>query len=127
MLGKLFITAAEHGISQEQVRDEIAPGLIGKRLSAASESEISQVLEHITGRRYRNHPHPKQYPSTMQGLKDEIRDMAKVRWGSSDWENSLNNLCRRFGIDHYLFLDMRHGKAVKQRLIDWTKTGPFKP
>jgi hypothetical protein len=130
MLGKVFVMGAEHGLTQDFIRDVIAPNLIGKRLSAASEKEISLVITHITGPKSSNRPSPtsptrgeatasaKKYPSSMQGLRDEIKDLAKARWGES-WSSSLNSLCRRFGIEHYNFLDLAHGKAVKQRLITW--------
>lgn len=79
-------------------------------------------------RESRPSPHPssherrgrdwKKYPSSMQGLRDEIRDLAEKRWGES-WERSLIALCRKFGVSHWRFLDMNHAKAVKQRLITW--------
>jgi hypothetical protein len=61
----------------------------------------------------------KKYPSSMQGLRDEIKGLAQARWGEG-WSGSLNSLCRRFGIEHYNFLDLAHGKAIKARLKSWT-------
>lgn len=116
MLGALFCAAAERGISQEQLRDEIAPGLIGRRLSAADERQIADVLRHITGPAVRSQRSEKfKYASSMQGLRQEIQDLAKLRWGEA-WSGSLNNLCRKFGVDHYNFLDIRHAKEIKKWL-----------
>lgn len=58
----------------------------------------------------------KKYPSTMQGLRDEIADLARARWGET-WEHSLNTLCRKFGVDHHRFIDISHGKAIKAAII----------
>ncbi len=115
ILGALFCAAQERGIPAEQLRDEIAPGLINKRLSAASEQEIKLVLTHIAGpmkKRRPSHQSHGSYASSMQGLRAEICDLARARWGDA-WSSSLNNLCRKFGVDHYNFLNFAHGKAVK--------------
>ena len=60
----------------------------------------------------------KQYASSTQGLREEICDLAKARWGE-EWERSLNNLCKRFGVDNWRWLNVNHAKAVKQRLMTW--------
>lgn len=65
-------------------------------------------------------PRPK-HPSTMQGLRDEIQDLARDRWPGS-WEHSLNTLCKKFGVDHVRFLDVTHGKALKQWLLNHAET-----
>jgi hypothetical protein len=70
------------------------------------------VLAHICGPRIHASTHKRTYASSMQGLREEITDLAKARWGET-WSSSLNSLCRKFGVDHYNFLDMSHGKAVK--------------
>ena len=115
MLGALFLAAQARGISQEQLRDEIAYGVIGKRLSAASEREIGLVLSHVAGPPKRRLPTAK-YPSSLQGLRDEVRDLAMVRWGI-EWDHSLTALCRKFGVDHFRFLDIAHGKEIKKWLL----------
>jgi hypothetical protein len=58
----------------------------------------------------------KKYESSIKGLRDEICDLAKARFGES-WELPLNNFCRRFGIERWQWLDVNHGKAVKGALI----------
>lgn len=78
----------------------------------------------------------KKYDSSLQGLKDEICDLAKARWGrpspgpspaggedqvdkdnSGCWELPLNNFCQRFGVKRWQWLDVAHGKEVKAALI----------
>lgn len=110
LLGKLFSTAKEKGISQEMVRETIAQEVNGKRLSQSSANEIGKVIDHITGQ-----TRPRQYGAGIAGLRHEVKDLAMSRWGAT-WEDSLNAFCREFGVDHYRFLDLRHGKAVKKRL-----------
>ncbi|MEK6744274.1 MAG: phage protein GemA/Gp16 family protein [Nitrospirota bacterium] len=60
----------------------------------------------------------KKYASSLDGLREEITDLARERWGDS-WEQSLNKLCRKFGVSHWRFLNVNHGKAVKQRIESW--------
>jgi hypothetical protein len=120
MLGKLFITADELGIDREEVRNVIAPGLLhGKRLSAASEQEIAQVLTHLSAPSAA--PREKKYASSLDGLKAEICDLARERFGdgppSDIWEEPLNNLCIRFGVKRWQWLDVAHGKEIKAALI----------
>lgn len=62
----------------------------------------------------------KQYASSLQGLREEIVDLARERFGDT-WERSLINLCRRYGVTHYRWTDMRHGKEIKRFLVtQWT-------
>lgn len=115
MLGALFCQAQERGISSEQLRDEIAPGLIGLRLSAASEKQIGLVLAHIAGPRV-HRPSSPRYPSSLTGLRSEIRDLAQSRYGAS-WEEPLNKLCLRFGVKRHQWIDVAHGKEIKRFLM----------
>jgi len=59
---------------------------------------------------------PRSYPSSIAGLKEEVTDMAKARWGDS-WETSLNSFCLRFGVKRWQWLDVAHGKAVKVAMM----------
>lgn len=130
MLGKLFIEAQERGIDQQELRDDIVPALIGRRLSAASEKQIGLVLAHIAGPMKKRGQGPgsrsqgeqQKYASSMQGLKEEICDLAKARWGEA-WELPLNNFCLRFGVKRWQWLDVRHGRAVKDVLVRMQGTG----
>ena len=134
MLGKLFIEAQERGIDQQELRNDIVPSLIGRRLSAASEKQIGLVLEKITGkahsakgRGFKPHaPSAMPYASSIQGLKDEICDLAKARWGDA-WELPLNNFCLRFGIKRWQWLDVSHGRAVKDVLLRLQNAMPSAP
>ena len=53
---RLFGEAKRRGISQELLREEIAPGQIHKRLSKATEMEINRVLHHLVGTCRRQRP-----------------------------------------------------------------------
>lgn len=59
----------------------------------------------------------KKYESSIVGLKEEIKDLAIARWTESGWEQPLNNFCRRFGIQRWQWLDVAHGKSVKEALL----------
>jgi hypothetical protein len=110
VLGVLFTQAAELGISQSMVRDIIALNVNGKRLSKSSVKEIGRVIDHITGA-----PRQRRYAAGIDGLRHEIKDIAMTRWRES-WEKSLNAFCKSFGVSHWRFLNVNHGKAVKKRL-----------
>jgi len=58
----------------------------------------------------------KKYESSIEGLRQEICDLAKARWGD-DFERSLNALCQRFGIRHWKWLDVAHGKEIKNAIL----------
>ena len=47
ILKALFSEAKKLGIDQETLREDVAPGVIGKRLSAASSGEVARVLVYI--------------------------------------------------------------------------------
>lgn len=111
LLGSLFIEAVKKGISQEDLRNTIAPEFLGKRLSQANVTEINKLRNHITGYK----PTWKKYPPSLTGLKEEICDIAKARWGEG-WEGSLNAFCKKFGIQKWQWLNISHAKAIKQRL-----------
>ena len=111
ILGVLFSKAAKLGISQEMVREEIAPEVNnGKRLSASTLTEIGRVIDRITGK-----PRQRRYAPGIAGLRCEIKDLAMSRWGNG-WEESLNKFCVAFGLSHYRFVDITRGKAIKKRL-----------
>ena len=115
LLPVLFIKAKDKGISQERLREEICLEVIGCRISKASAPQILRLIDHITGGRPRNFK--PRYEQSLNGLKEELKDLAAVRWGDG-WENSLNAFCQAFGVSHYNFLDVTHAKAVKKRLIE---------
>ena len=112
LLGSLFIEAGKRGITQTDLREVIAPEYLGKRLSLASEIEINKLRSHITG--YKK-PTWKKYPASLDGLKQEVCDIAKQRWGMA-WEESLNAFCRKFGVMKWQWLNVGHAVAVKKRL-----------
>lgn len=120
LLGSLFIEAGKRGIAQEYLRNDIAPEYLGKRLSEASEVEIKKLRSHITGYKngYRGYGlrGKKKYESSLAGLKEEVCDLAKARWGEGR-EGSLNAFCKRFGVAKWQWLNVNHAVAIKKRLI----------
>ena len=58
----------------------------------------------------------KKYDSSMQGLKDELCDLARGRFGVDGWEQPLNSLCQRCGVKRWQWLDVAHAKSVKEIL-----------
>lgn len=48
-LAALFAEAAKRGISADQLRNEIAPRELGRRLSEACQAELSVLLRYIAG------------------------------------------------------------------------------
>jgi hypothetical protein len=48
-LAQLFAEAGKRGIDQDELRNVIAPGVIGHRLSEATVGEIIEVIRHIGG------------------------------------------------------------------------------
>ncbi len=69
----------------------------------------------------------KKFESSLAGLKQEICNLAWVRWGGIKpgpgvppdevWEAPLNNFCQRFGVKRWQWMDVNHGKAVKGALL----------
>ncbi len=84
---------------------------------------------HTKPRSHEEKPKPawKKYESSLAGLKDEICNLAWVRWGGikpgpgvspdSVWESPLNNFCQRFGVKRWQWLDVAHGKEVKNAIL----------
>lgn len=56
------------------------------------------------------------HEASIAGLREEVRDLALERWGDG-WERPLNALCRRFGVDRWQWLDVKHAKAIKGWLV----------
>jgi hypothetical protein len=139
LLRALFVKSRDLGIGADQLRDEIAPEVIGKRLSAANAPEIGKVLDHITkpvpfGRLRAGSPPVRpepveglkvpgfKYPSTKHGLMRELEDVARVRWGI-DYKRPLNKFlnANRKVETHYGFANVSTMKAVKDRIVALNK------
>ncbi len=67
-LAQLFSEAAKRGIEQDDLRNVIAPGVIGHRLSEATTGEIIEVIRHITG-------NPADKPASLQAGKHRFEDL----------------------------------------------------
>lgn len=123
LLAALFSEAAKLGIDQKTLREDIAPGVTGKRLSESNTQEIFRVVEYVTGKKwlYRK---PK-YESSRNGLLQEIKDLAIKRFGE-DFVNPLNKLCARFGeSDGYRKMKIAGLKELKRRIIELQRTDPW--
>jgi hypothetical protein len=62
--------------------------------------------------------------SSIEGLRHEVIQLAKERYGE-DFERPLAALCRRFEIDDYRSMDIRHAKALKETLLRMEAEGPY--
>ena len=149
MLQALFAEAKKLGIDQETLREDVAPGVIKKRLSAATSQEVAQVLVYIHTRHgIPDAPPPtpsrggqispagggagggsagggfKRYESSRAGLLEEIRDLAIARFGE-DYALPLNAFCARFGeTDGFRRMRVNQMKIVKQRLKELQQEDP---
>ncbi|MDN3515342.1 MAG: hypothetical protein NG747_13220 [Candidatus Brocadia sp.] len=140
VLKALFAEAAKYGISQETLREDIAPGVIGKRLSKAKVQEVARVLDHIRELHSRDTEHRvpastplppaiggqwKRYESSRAGLLKEISDLAIMRFGQ-EFIVPLNNLCARFGeSDGYRKMRVSALKELKRRLKELQRDDPW--
>lgn len=128
LIRAIFGVAKGKGIPAEDLRDVIAPSLINKRLSQATNRELGRVLDHITGGKIVGSKQyavgRKQYESNIKGLKQEVVDLAAERFGEN-WEIPLNNLCKKFKVIKWQWLDVSHGKAVKETLLRLQGEGAY--
>ena len=135
LLNALFAEAKKLGISQETLREDVALGVINKRLSAATPQEVARVLVYIHNRhgipdcrdtvlRVPTGGNGMRYESSRAGLLEEIRDLAIARFGE-DYALPLNAFCARFG-ETDGFRRMRVGQMirVKQRLKELQREDP---
>ena len=117
LLAALFTKGAKLGLDADTIRDDVAPTVIGKRLSEASPREIVRVIEHMMD------PYkcrPKKYESSKAGLIEELEDAARARWGAS-FEQSLNAFINSHAYKgtktHYKFMSVTDLKAFKDRVV----------
>lgn len=134
LLAALFAEAKKVGIEQDTLRNEIAPAVIKKRLSAASGQEIIRVIEHVTAKgqgsgvrdQLTDHRPPttghRRYDSSKSGLLQELEDAARERWGDG-FAKSLNAFvnANRPTQTHYKFLSVTSLKALKERIREMNR------
>ncbi|MBI5167765.1 MAG: hypothetical protein HY998_08565, partial [candidate division NC10 bacterium] len=141
MLAALFAEAKKLGIDQEQLRNEIAPAVIKKRLSMASAQEVLRVIEHVTGRGDSCNRPVKgltqgsplhKYDSSKAGLIQELEDVARERWGKgvetqdfASVQKSLNAFvnANREIPTHYKMMSVTGLKAIKERIKEMNRRG----
>lgn len=126
LLAALFSKAREMGIESEELREELAPTVIKKRLSEASSQEIFRLLEHITGI-YRKTGY-KKFESSKAGLVEELKAAARARWGE-DFDKPLKAFINSHGykgtVTHYKFMKVADLKAFKDRLKELNRQEGF--
>lgn len=114
LLAALFSKAHEYGIDAEALRNEVAPAIIKKRLSAATPGEIVRLIEHVAGLSGKR----RLYESSREGLIEELEDAAKARWGE-DFQKALNafiNSHYKRAVRHYRFLNVASLKKFRDRI-----------
>lgn len=121
LLRALFLKARKEGIASDELREHIAPTIIGKRLSEATAKEVMKVIETVAGHRVQK------YAASRAGLIDELTDAARVRWGE-EFEGPLNTFVNshRSTVTHYKFLPTKTLKVFKNRLKELNVKDPVK-
>ncbi|MBE7415101.1 MAG: hypothetical protein HS130_07705 [Deltaproteobacteria bacterium] len=123
MLRALFAKARQYGIEADELREKIAPSVIGKRLSEASSKELFKVLDHVT-KIYMQSGYQK-FESSKTGLLLEIEAAARSRWGE-DFTKSLNAFINSHSFKgtkrHYKFLQVTELKAFKDRIKELNRS-----
>ena len=117
LLASLFAKAREFGIESTELRENIAPAVINKRLSESSSGEILKVLEHVM-KIYRLSGFQK-FESSKAGLLLELEAAARARWGD-EFKKSLiafiNSHALKGTYTHYRFMAVTDLKAFKDRI-----------
>ncbi len=63
--------------------------------------------------------------SSIDGLRREVIRLAQERYGD-DFDRPFRALCRRFNVDDYSLMDVRHAKAIKETLERLQEEGPYR-
>ena len=116
----IFVKAKELGIPEDVLRKDIAPNVAGKRISKCNLVELAKLADHLKSIKGGS----KTYESSFKGLKEEVVDIAQARFGD-DFEEPLNNLCKKFKVTHYRWLTLRQAKAIKDTLTRLQEEGPY--
>lgn len=123
LLAALFSKARELGIEGDDLRKNIAPEVIKKRLSKASSQEIFKVLDHIMGL-YTKTGYI-EFESSKAGLIAELCAAARERWGD-DYEKPLKAFINSHGfkgtLTHVKFMNVTDLKAFKDRIKELNRT-----
>lgn len=134
-LGRLFAEAKKRGIDGEQLRNEIAPAQLGKRLSKANAVEIEKLTQYIGGAAPRP---PAPGPRTSGNFKTRYDDLgrrpgfatpAQLRGLEASWmevsrmhtreqkERALKAFLKRIvGVDEMRFVESRHVRQIRQAI-----------
>ncbi|WKZ32942.1 MAG: hypothetical protein QY316_00620 [Thermodesulfobacteriota bacterium] len=122
LLQSLFAKARQYGIESDELRERIAPSVIGKRLSEASSKELFKVLDHVT-KIYMQSGYQK-FDSSKTGLLLELEAAARARWGE-EFKKPLLAFINSHGLKgaytHYRFMKVAELKAFKERIKELNK------
>lgn len=115
LLRSLFAKARQYGIESDELREKIAPSVIGKRLSEASSKELFKVLDHVT--KIYTQSGYKKFDSSKTGLLLELEAAARARWGEEFKKPLLAFINSHKGAyTHYRFMKVAELKAFKDRI-----------
>lgn len=121
LLQALFAKARQYGIESDELRERIAPSVIGKRLSEASSKDLFKVLVHVT-KIYMQSGYQK-FESSRKGLLLELEAAARARWGEEFKKPLLAFINSHKGAyTHYRFMEVAELKAFKDRIKDLNKS-----
>lgn len=132
----IHIAKSKLGISDEEYRTMLSDRYWVNTSKELNYEDASDLIDHfktlgftIVSSRGHSGGSPvyhKEYEQSIEGLKKEICDIARARWGEF-WERSLNKLINnKFQVTHWKFLDVTTGKKIKRMLISMQAAGPYK-
>ncbi|MBI4652243.1 hypothetical protein HY745_13415 [Candidatus Desantisbacteria bacterium] len=121
LLSAIFAEAKSACIDSDLLRNSIAPAIIKKRMSAATNRDLFILLTHLktkNNKPWKESLKPK-FDSSRSGLIKELESVADARWGEG-FEKSLNAFINSNNKDnilkHYKFLNISTLKAIKNRI-----------
>lgn len=142
--GALFAEVEKHGIDTKDegymhFRNNIAPEIIGKRISKANAYELGKLLDYVhkwagvkkeakaefTGTpQTMDEYYRKKYPPNRKGLLEEISDLLSIRF--RDNYTGRLNFTSRFGAkDGFRLMKINGLKALKSRLKELNRSDPW--
>ncbi len=116
LLAALFVKAGNHGIEADELREDIAPAVIGKRISKASPREIVRLIEHVT-KLYKT---PSPYPLP-QGEREIKTSSPSTGEDGGEGENIVGHVIKKDGSlkkSSSLHPDYKHYESSRAGLLE---------